>query len=196
MLTRWVLVRLRHQRFFRLYEPNRSLRTLLADLNQRPFKKLPAFRASAFAEMDQPALRPLPQIDYEYVEWTVVRVGVDYHMEVDGHYYSLPCQHARAQVRVRMRLATVGLLQRGQRIASHVQCALKGQNTTVASHMPPAHRALAGWNTQTLAARAESVGPSCRVLVERLLGQREHPQGELRSCLGVLSLGRSTASTD
>ena len=190
VVTRWVLARLRHQRFLSLNELNRSLRTLLADLNQRPFKKLPGCRASAFAEMDQPALRPLPHVDYEYAEWKLARVGVDYHVEVDGHYYSVPCQHARAQVRVRMTRTTVEVFQRGQRIASHVQCAFKGRHTTIAAHMPPAHREVAGWNAQTLTARAEAVGPRCAVLVERLLGQRQHPQQAFRSCLGVLSLGQ------
>ena len=190
VVTRWVLARLRHQRFFSLNELNRSLRTLLTDLNQRPFKKLPGSRASAFAEMDQPALRALPEQHYEYAEWKVARVGVDYHVEVDGHYYSVPCQHARAQVDVRMTRSTVEVFQRGQRIASHAQCAFKGRHTTVAAHMPPAHREVAGWNAQTLTARAEAVGPRCAVLVERLLVQRQHPQQAFRSCLGVLSLGQ------
>ena len=77
VVERWVLARLRHQRFFSLNELNRSLRTLLVDLNQRPFKKLPGSRASAFAEMDQPALRTLPLKAYEYAEWKLARVGVD-----------------------------------------------------------------------------------------------------------------------
>ncbi len=93
-VTRWLRARLRHQRLFSLNELNRSLRTRLADLNQRPFKKLPGCRVSDFAEMGQPALRPLPQTDHEYAEWEVARVGVDYHVEVDGHYYSVPCQRA------------------------------------------------------------------------------------------------------
>jgi transposase len=126
VVTRWVLGRLRHQRFFSLNELNRSLRTLLLDLNQRPFKKLPGCRASAFAEMDQPALRPLPQQRYEYAEWKVARVGVDYHVEIDGHYYSVPCQHARVQVDVRVTKATVEIFQRGQRIASHALLHLQG----------------------------------------------------------------------
>ena len=190
VVTRWVLARLRHQRFFSLNELNRSLRTLLADLTQTRFKKLPGCRASAFAEMDQPALRPLPQVDYEDAEWKLARVGVDYHVEVDGHYYSVPCQHARAQVRVRITRTTVEVFQRGQRIASHVQCAFKGRHTTIAAHMPPAHREVAGWNAQTLTSRGEAVGPRCAVLVERMLGQRHHPQQAFRSCLGVLSLGQ------
>lgn len=190
VVTRWVLARLRHQRFFSLNELNRALRTLLLDLNQRPFKKLPGCRASAFAEMDQPALRPLPQQRYEYAEWKVARVGVDYHVEIDGHYYSVPCQHARAQVDVRVTKATVEVFQRGQRIASHAYCTFKGRHTTIETHMPTAHREVAGWNATTLTARAAAIGPRCAVLVERLLHQRRHPQQAYRSCLGVLSLGQ------
>jgi transposase len=190
VITRWVLARLRHQRFFSLNELNRALRTLLLDVNQRPFKKLPGCRASAFAEMDQPALRPLPQQRYEYAEWKVARVGVDYHVEIDGHYYSVPCQHARAQVDVRVTQTTVEVFQRSQRIASHAYCTFKGRHTTIAAHMPAAHREVAGWNATTLAARAEAIGPRCAVLVERLLHQRRHPQQAYRSCLGVLSLGQ------
>jgi transposase len=140
--------------------------------------------------MDQPALRPLPEHGYEYAEWKVARVGVDYHVEADGHYYSVPCQYARSQVDVRMTRTTVEVFRRGERIASHVQCAFQGHHTTVTAHMPPAHREVAGWNAQTLTARAEAVGPRCALLVERLLGQRHHPQQAYRSCLGVLSLGQ------
>ena len=190
MVTRWVLARLRHQRFFSLNELNRALRALLTDLNQRPSKKLPGCRASAFAEMDRPALRALPERSYEYAKWAVTRVGVDYHVDIGGHYYSVPCQHARAQVDVRVTRATVEIFLRGQRIASHALCAFKGRHTTIAAHMPAAHREVVGWNADTLTARAVAVGPLCAVLVKRLLGKRRHPQQAYRSCLGMLSLGR------
>jgi transposase len=190
VVTRWVLARLRHQRFFSLNELNRALRILLLDLNARPFKKLPGCRASAFTEMDQPALRPLPVAAYEYAEWGVARVGVDYHIEVDGHFYSVPCRYARAQVDVRVTKATVEVFQRGERIASHAICAFKGRHTTIDAHMPEAHREVAGWSAATLSARAEGVGPRCAVLIERLLHARRHPQQAFRSCLGVLSLGQ------
>lgn len=190
VVTRWVLARLRHQRFFSLNELNRAMRLLLEDLNQRPFKKLPGCRASAFAEMDQPALRALPARRYEYAEWKVARVGPDYHIDVDGHYYSVPCQHARAQVDVRVTKATVEIFLRGRRIASHASSSFKGRHTTINAHMPAAHREVAGWNAETLTAKAASVGPRCAVLFERLLHQRQHPQQAYRSCLGVLSLGQ------
>ena len=190
VVTRWVLARLRHQRFFSLNELNRAMRLLLEDLNQRPFKKLPGCRASAFAEMDQPALRALPVQRYEYAEWKVARVGPDYHIDVDGHYYSVPCQHARAQVDVRVTKATVEIFLRGRRIASHVSSSFKGRHTTINAHMPAAHREVAGWNAESLTAKAAAVGPRCAVLFERLLHQRQHPQQAYRSCLGVLSLGQ------
>lgn len=190
IVSRWVLARLRHQRFFSLNELNRALRVLLKDLNQRPFKKLPGCRASAFAEMDQPALRALPQQPYEYAEWKLARVGIDYHVEVDGHYYSVPYRHAREQVEVRMTAATIEVFHRGQRLASHVCSPFKGRHTTIDEHMPPAHREVAGWNADTLSQQAVAIGPRCAVLVERLLHGRRHPQQAFRSCLGVLRLGQ------
>ncbi|MYM92696.1 Mu transposase domain-containing protein [Duganella vulcania] len=90
--------------------------------------------------MDRPALRALPERPYEYAEWTVARVGVDYHVDIGGHYYSAPCHHARAQVDVRVMRVTVEIVERGQRIASHALCAFKGRHPTIAAHMPPAHR--------------------------------------------------------
>lgn len=77
VVMRWVLARLPHQRFFSLNELNGSLRALLTDLNQRPFKKLPGSGASAFAEADQPVLRALPEQHCEYAEWKVARAGLD-----------------------------------------------------------------------------------------------------------------------
>ena len=190
IVERWVLARLRHQRFFSLNELNRMLRTLLTDLNQRAFKKLPGSRASAFAEMDQPALRALPLKAYEYAEWKLARVGPDYHVEADGHYYSVPCQHARQQVDVRLTAAIVEIFQRGVRLASHTRCAFKGHHTTIDAHMPPTHRAMAGVSAESLRSQAAAIGARTETLVERLLHQRRHPQQAFRSCLGVLQLGR------
>ncbi|MFC6522965.1 IS21 family transposase [Undibacterium arcticum] len=190
VVERWVLARLRHQRFFSINELNRVLRDLLTDLNARPFKKLPGCRASAFAEMDQPALRPLPEKAYEYAEWKLARVGIDYHVDVGGHYYSVPCQFARQQVDVRTTATTVEVFHRGTRLASHVHCTFKGRHTTIDAHMPPAHRAVAGVTAETLRSQATAIGPRTEVLIERLLHQRRHPQQAFRSCLGVLRLGQ------
>ena len=97
----------------------------------------------AFAEMDQLALRVLPKRRYECTEWAVAEVRVEYHVNIGGHSYSVPCQHTHAQVEVCVTRATAEIFQRGQRMASHALCACKGRHTTTAAHMPAAHREMA-----------------------------------------------------
>ncbi|MGF6483066.1 hypothetical protein QFZ91_005293 [Paraburkholderia sp. JPY419] len=96
LAQRWILARLPNQRLFSLDEANRAIAALLVDLNNRPFKKLPGCRRSAFEELDRPALRPLPERPYQYAQWKVARVGIDYHVELDEHFYSvsLKCRDA------------------------------------------------------------------------------------------------------
>jgi transposase len=208
VVERWILARLRNQRFFSLNEANRAVAELLASLNQRAFKKLPGCRHSAFMEMDRPAhtishalqrvanrsplgLHPLPQCRYEYAEWKTARVGIDYHVEVAGHYYSVPYRLARQQLEVRMTAATVEAFHRGHRIAAHVRSPLKGRHTTLDAHMPPAHQAIAGWNDQRLLDWAQRIGRHTQAAVQAMLGARKHPQQSYRACLGVLRLAKS-----
>jgi len=137
LVQRWVLARLRNQRFFSLGEANRAIAALLSDLNNRPFKKLPGSRRSVFDEIDRPALRPLPEQPYQYAEWKVARIGPDYHVELDQHYYSVPYRYAREQVDVRHTINTVEIFHRGQRIAAHGKSARRRYHTTIDAHMPP-----------------------------------------------------------
>lgn len=190
IVERWILARLRNQRFFSLAEANRAIAELLALLNQKPFKKLPGCRHSAFLEMDWPVLKPLPQSRYEYAEWKTARVGIDYHIEVAGHYYSVPYRHARQPVEVRITATTMEAFYRGQRIAAHVLSPLKGRHTTLDPHMPPQHQAIAGWNDQRLLHWAQSIGSSTEAAVQVMLGSRRHPQQSYRACLGVLRLAK------
>ena len=129
---------------------NRAIAQWLALLNQKPFKKLSGCRYSAFLDMDFPALKPLPQSRYEYAQWKTSRVGIDYHIEVAGHYYSAPYRHARQPVEVRCTATTVETFHRGQRIAAHILSPLKERHTTLDAHMPPQHQAIAGWDDQRL----------------------------------------------
>ena len=188
IVERWILARLRNQRFFSLRDANRAIAELLASLNKKPFKKLPGCRHSAFMEMDWPVLKPLPQFRYEYAEWKTARVGIDYHIEVAGHYYSMPYRHARQQVEVRITATTVEAFCRGQRIAAHVLSPLKGRHTTLDAHMPPQHQAISGWNDQRLLNWAQGIGSSTEAAVQVMLGSRKHPQQSYRACLGVLRL--------
>ena len=114
VVERWMLARLRHHTFFALAEVNAALAPLLSTLNAHPFKKLPGSRQELFETLDRPALRPLPPQPYEYAEWKLARVNIDYHVEVEGHYYSVPYTLVRQQLDVRLSAAVVELFAQGQ----------------------------------------------------------------------------------
>jgi transposase len=188
LVERWVLARLRNQVFCSLTALNQAIRELLERLNQRPFKKLPGSRRSTFESLDRPALKPLPAIPYELAYWKRVKVHVDYHVEVDEHYYSVPHALVGRQLDVRYTANTVEMFHHGQRVAAHAKVDLRGRHTTVESHMPPHHR-FAKWSPERLVRWAEKTGPATAGLVSAILRSRRHPEQGYRSCLGILRLG-------
>ena len=189
VVERWILARLRHGQAFSLTELNEAIGEWLERLNARPFKKLPGCRRSLFESLDRPAMRPLPARPYEYAEWKKVRVHIDYHVEIDRHYYSAPYALVKRQLDARITAHTVELLHQGRRVASHGRSPHRGGHTTVPEHMPKAHRAYAGWTPQRLVRWARKNGPSTAALIGRILAARVHPQQGFRSCLGVMRLG-------
>lgn len=191
LVERWILARLRHCQFFSLAELNTEIARLLEHLNTRPLRVLPGNRRSQFEQIDRPALRPLPAQPYVFAEWRHARVHIDYHVGVDGHYYSVPYLLIGQQLDVRLTASTVEILRRGQRVASHVRSYSKGRHTTTAEHMPAAHREYAHWTPARLIDWAGKTGPSTAALVEILMARRAHPQQAFRSCLGIMRLGKT-----
>jgi transposase len=190
VVERWILARLRHQVFFSLGALNHAIAELLVDLNQRRFKKLEGCRRDWFEAIDRPALMALPPHPFEHARFKPCRVNIDYHVEVDGHYYSVPHPLVRKAVEARITDDTVEILHGGQRVASHARSVAKGRYTTVAEHMPAAHRAHLEWTPNRFLAWAADLGPKTHALVEHLLTARPHPEMGYRSCLGLLSLAR------
>lgn len=190
VVERWIIARLRHVAFFTLADLNRAIRLLLDDLNTRPFKKLPGTRRSQFVALDLPAMRPLPGTPYEYAEWKRARVGIDYHIEVERHFYSVPSALTRREVEVRLTASTLEVFHAGKRVAAHLRSTKRGSHTTESSHMPASHRAHLEWTPGRFLNWALSVGPSTRDLVRHLLENRPHPEMGYRSCLGLLSLAK------
>jgi transposase len=187
---RWILAALRHRTFFSLAEANQAIRERLAWLNDRPFKKLDGCRRSLFEEIDRPAMRPLPPRPYEYATWKLAAVNVDYHVEVERHYYSVPYQLVGERCDVRISASTIEIFHRGRRVASHLRSAAHGHHTTDAAHMPAAHRRYAEWTPGRIVRWAEQTGPGTAALAAEILRSRPHPEQGFRSCLGILRLGR------
>jgi transposase len=187
IVERWILARLRHQQFFSLPQLNTAIGNLLMELNHRPFKKLPGTRYSQFVTHDQLALTPLPPVPYEYAEWKQARVNIDYHIEVDAHYYSVPHRLVRQRVDVRLTAAMLEVFCKGERVASHRRSPRTGSFTTLADHMPLSHQRHRDWTPDRFLTWAQTLGPHTRTLVEQLL-QRRYPEQGYRSCLGLLNL--------
>lgn len=190
LVQRWILARLRHRAFFSLGELNQAIRELLGPLNQRPFRKRPGSRRSLFESLEKPALRPLPEERFTYAEWKKARVHVDYHVEVEGHYYSVPYQLVSQQLDVRVSAKTVECFAKGKRVASHLRSFVRGSHITQSGHMPLAHREYAQWTPERLVRWARESGPSVSGLIERVMATRAHPQQGFRSCLGILRLSQ------
>jgi len=190
VVQRWILARLRHQKFFSLAELNAAIFALMVDLNDRPMRHLGTSRRALFETLERPALLALPALPYVYAEWRRCRAGLDYHVEVQGHYYSVPYRLMREIIEARITDQTVELFHRGNRVASHLRSPRAHRHTTTAEHMPSAHRRYAEWTPTRLLREAAAIGPATIALVERIMAAKPHPEQGFRTCLGILRLVR------
>ncbi len=190
VVQRWILAALRHETFFSLRELNVRIWDLLDRLNNRPMRAYRASRRDLFLRLDQPALRPLPSQAFVFGEWKFAKVNIDYHVELEGHYYSVPHALVGEKVELRFTAATVEVYCRGQRVASHLRSRHRGRHTTESSHMPKSHQEHMAWTPSRLIHWGESVGEATGALVAAILADRPHPEQGYRSCLGILRLGK------
>ena len=188
---RWILARLRNRRFFRVADLNTAITELVGDINARVMKGYNASRAELFATIDKPALKALPDDPYAFAVWKRCRVAPDYHVEVDGHWYSAPFRLIRELVDVRVADRTVEIFHKRHRVASHLRAPNRRGHTTIPDHMPSAHRRHASWTPGRLVAYAEKIGPSTAALFEAIMTDRPHPEQGFRTCLGILALTRT-----
>ena len=191
VVQRWIVAALRKRKFFSVAEVNQSIAELLVRLNQRPFRKRPGNRAALFAQLDQPALKPLPAARYQFGEWEKARVNIDYHIEVERHFYSVPYALVHQEVDVHLTGETLEILHRGVRVTSHVRCWEPAKASTLPEHMPKAHQKHVGRTPSRLIEDAQQVGPVTGQLVEAILAAKRHPEQGYRSCLGILRLAKT-----
>jgi transposase len=188
IIGRWILARLRNRRFLSLAALNSEIRALLEDVNKRPLRGWGRSRRDLFEELDRPALAPLPAEPYEYAEWKRVRVNLDYHVELDKHYYSVPHSLVRQELEARVSSATVELFHRGKRVASHMRSARVRQGTTLSEHMPSSHRRYRDWTHERIRREAANIGSQTSALIDLILSSRPHPEQGFRSCIGIIRL--------
>src|SRR3954447_13798205 len=191
----YILGRLRRQTFFSLAECNAAIATAVECINAHRMRRLGVSRRELFESVERPALRPLPAEDYEYAEWRLARVNLDYHVEAAGFLYSVPHALIREQVDVRLTSRTVEVFHRGQRIAAHQRRFGGRRHGTDPDHMPRSHRRYAEWTPERFQRWARAIGPHTEGLILAVLASRPHPEQGLRTCLGVLRLYRGLDPT-
>lgn len=187
IVERWIMARLRHQTFFTLASLNQAISVLLDDLNQRPFKKLPGTRLSQFEQLDKPVLNALPVDRYQYVHIKQARVHIDYHIEYDKHYYSVPHSLVKQEVEVHASSSAVAIYHHGQRVASHPRSYRHGAHSTLAEHMPQSHRSMSEWSPARFLSWAEDIGSETREVVNKVLQEKRHKEQSYRRVLALLS---------
>lgn len=191
IVERRILAPLRDRVFFSVSEVNEVIWEMLRELNHQPFQKRPGSRRSEFEALDQPVLRPLPPQPFEIAEWKQTVVGLDYHVIVQGHAYSVPHQHAKSRVDVRITPRLIEIYRSGQRIAVHHRA--QGQTvaqTTLTEHMPAHHRHFHDISQEQLMQQAQTIGEHTAALVVVIFSGEKHPEQKKRTVNGILQLHR------
>jgi transposase len=189
-VERWILARLRNQKFFSLLALNQAIRELLEDFNNRKMEHLGKSRRELFELVDQPALKPLPATPYEFALWKKAKISIDYHVEYDGHYYSVSCHLYPAEVMIRATEKTIEIFLDSKRVALHPRSYVKGGHTTLKEHMPSDHQFYSEWSPERFIHWAEKIGPNTAKIVQLELASRQHPQQAYRACLGILDFAK------
>lgn len=190
LVERWILAVLRNRTFFSIAELNTAIWEHLEPLNNKKFKKLPTTRRELFETLDRPALKPLPEQRYSFVDWKTAKVNLDHHIEVDRHFYSIPYQLTGEQVDVRLGAQVVEVLYKNRRVASHMRSYVPGRATTCSEHRPKAHQEYLDWTPSRIIRRAGEIGPHTEKLVEIIMASKPHPEQGYRSCLGIIRLAK------
>ena len=191
IVERFVLAKLRNRCFFSLAELNAAIRDCVTAINAKILRRFGKSRNELLETLDRPALNALPATPYSYAEWKRARVAPDYHIEIAGHYYSVPSKLIREIVDARIASATVEIFHKGEQVASHAFSAVRNRHTTITEHMPSAHRRYAQWTPARMMSEAAKVGPATVALFEAIMKAKPHPEQGFRSCLGIIGLARS-----
>ena len=192
---RRIIAKLRHRQFHSFTELHEAVREQMGVVNQEPFKKLPGNRLTLFEEIEKPELRPLPSTRYEFADWKKVKSSMDYHVQYDNRYYSIPYLYAGKQMTVRATTNIIEVFCDHERIASHIRnYSNKDRYTTLPEHMPSNHRAVADWTPERFVSWAGKFGPNTQGYISYLMGRREHPEQAYKTCAGILRMGETLAT--
>ena len=172
-----ILAPLRNRTFFSLSEANEAIALLLQEVNTKQMQKQPWSRKELFEDLEKPVLRELPKESYVLAYWKHATVHLDYHVALDGFYYSVPYQYARKRVDLRYTQSSVEVYYKNKRIATHLRKQINNgrKHVTVKEHMPAQHRYRDEWTPQRFTQWAEKICPYTAEFITKLMNSRKHP---------------------
>jgi len=188
---RRVLAALRNRTFFSLSELNQAIAVELEKLNSRAMQGVGKSRNQLFEELDRPALKVLPAQRFELREWKKAKVHIDYHVAVQGSWYSVPYTLIGKEVMVCLTATTMAILFEGNRVASHARTSRKNVYVTVDAHRPPSHQKHLEWTPERMRRWGQSIGERTGAMIEAIIQAADHPDHAYRKCLGLLRLAKS-----
>ncbi len=189
-VERQILAPLRHERFTSFAELNGAIAARLSDLNERVMQSYGLSRQALFEQVDKPALQPLPVQEFVLGQWKRAKVNLDYHIEVEGHYYSVPYHLVRCSVDVKVSENLVEIFYEHQRIACHPRSRVRYRHTTLPAHMPPEHWAYKAQSKEGFLSWAERIGPQTQAQVQAIFASKEHEEQAFRTLTGVQRLAQ------
>jgi hypothetical protein len=163
-------------------------------LNHKPFQKKDGSRSTAFAQ-ERASLLPLPARVFELAAWKIATVQYNYHVAVDGQFYSVPFDYINRKVDVRLTRSVVEVFYDGNRICSHMRLyGHQGQYSTQEGHMPPNHQKYQQWNGERFRKWAAKIGSNTASVIEGILTGYKVEQQGYRACMALLKMADSYTS--
>jgi transposase len=187
-----IMANLRERRFVGIYELNDAISEELERLNAKPFTAKADCRTVVFRRDEQPLLSPLPAMPFEISELKTAKVGPNYHVQVDGCFYSVPHYLIAKKLDIRITARIVEAFDGATRVATHPRIhGRKGAYSTIEGHMPEKHRQyLKDWTPERFVNWAKQVGPKTEEVVRAILASKKIVEQSYRSCMGVLTLAK------
>lgn len=191
---RWILGRLRNRVFTSIGELNMAIADLLDQINNKPMRGHGGkSRNQLFDELDRPALKPLPELPYEYADWKLnVTVAQDYHVLWEEHYYSVPYTYIGSKVRLRVTARQIEVYAKDDHfpIATHLRSTQKGGCTTLPEHQPASHRAYAQDQGAEMITWAERAGPWITAFVKKHIDTYRRPALSMQAIRGLRGMAK------
>jgi len=138
--------------------------------------------------LERTHLQALPEQAPDLGSWSRVCVHRDCHVKFDHCLYSAPFSLVGKTLWLRATDGAVSLYHEHRLVASHARSLRPGQRMTVRDHLPPKAQLFFAHDRHWLAQQAQSIGPACTELLQRLLGDRIVER--LRAAQGVIHLAK------